>query len=111
MPIDVDFKQSGRLWAFALYPVLAPQEARGTGLIRYRYADPKRGDDSWDWTPGTRRVRRLTEAILSTATGAQSSDPDHYAGFNPNTEQYTSRFLGEKQSLGSVHAEHSPADT
>src|ERR1700723_4504409 len=72
MPIDPDFKQSGRLWAFALYPVLAPQEARGTGLIRYRYADPNRGDDSWDWTPGTRRVRRLSEAILSTATGAQS---------------------------------------
>jgi len=30
-------------WLFALYPVLAPQADRGTGLIRYRYADPKRG--------------------------------------------------------------------
>ncbi len=40
LPIDPDFKQSGRLWLFALYPVLAPQEARGQGLIRYRYADP-----------------------------------------------------------------------
>ena len=111
LPVDPDFKQSGRLWVFALYPVLAPQEARGTGLIRYRYADPKRGDDSWDWTPGTRRVRRLSEAILSTATGAQSYDPDHYAGFNPKTEQYNYRFLGEKEMLGSVHAEHSPEDT
>ena len=111
MPIDPDFKQSGRLWAFALYPVLAPQEARGTGLIRYRYADPNRGDDSWDWTPGTRRVRRLSEAILSTATGAQSYDPDHYAGFNPKTEQYNYRFLGEKEMLASVHAQHSPENT
>ena len=111
MPVDPDFKQSNRLWVFALYPVLAPQEARGTGLIRYRYADPNRGDDSWDWTPGTRRVRRLSEAILSTATGAQSYDPDHYAGFNPKTEQYNYRFLGEKEMLASVHAEHSPEDT
>jgi hypothetical protein len=111
LPIDVDFKQSGRLWMFALYPVLAPQEARGTGLIRYRYADPNRGDDSWDWTPGTRRVRRLSEAILSSATGAQSYDPDHYSGFNPKTEQYNYRFLGDKQMLATVHAEHSPEQT
>jgi hypothetical protein len=111
LPVDPDFKQSGRLWVFALYPVLAPEEARGTGLIRYRYADPNRGDDSWDWTPGTRRVRRLSEAMLSSATGAQSYDPDHYAGFNPKTEQYNYRFLGEKEMLASVHAEHSPEDT
>ena len=96
MPVDPDFKESGRMWLFALYPVLAPQEARGTGLIRYRYADPNRGDDSWDWTPGTRRVRRLSEAILSSATGAQSYDPDHYSGFNPKTEQYNYRFLGDR---------------
>jgi hypothetical protein len=111
IPVDPDFKESGRLWLFALYPVLAPQEARGTGLIRYRYEDPNRGDDSWDWTPGTRRVRRLSEAILSSATGAQSYDPDHYSGFNPKTEQYNYRFLGEKVMLASVHAEHSPEET
>ena len=111
LPVDPDFKQSGRLWLFALYPLLAPQESRGQGLIRYRYADPNRGDDSWDWQPGTRRVRRLNEAMLSTATGAQSYDPDHYSGFNPKTEQYNYKFLGDKQMLASVHAEHSPEDT
>ena len=111
MPVDPDFKQSGRLWLFALYPVLAPQEARGTGLIRYRYADPKRGDDSWDWTPGSRRVRRLNESILSSATGAQSYDPDHYSGFNPKTEEYDYKFLGDKPMLASVHAVHSPEVT
>src|SRR6202167_2252222 len=111
MPIDPDFKQSGRMWLFALYPVLAPEESRGQGLIRYRYEDPTRGDDSWDWTPGTRRVRRLSESMLSTATGAQSYDPDHYSGFNPKTEQYNYRFLGEREMLASVHAEHSPEDT
>ncbi|HEY9158604.1 DUF1329 domain-containing protein [Candidatus Binatus sp.] len=111
LPVDPDFKQSGRMWLFALYPLLAPQESRGQGLIRYRYLDPNRGDDSWDWQPGTRRVRRLNEAMLSTATGAQSYDPDHYSGFNPKTEQYNYKFLGEKQMLASVHAQHSPEDT
>jgi hypothetical protein len=108
LPIDPDFKESGRYWLFALYPVLAPEEARGTGLIRYRYADPRKGDDQWDWNPGSRRVRRLNESILSSATGAQAFDPDHYSGFNPKTEQYDYRFLGEKEMLAVAHAEHSP---
>jgi hypothetical protein len=111
MPVDPDFKESGRLWLFALYPFLAPQEARGTGLIRYRYADPNRSDDGWNWTPGTRRVHRVNESILSSATGAQSFDPDHYSGFNPKTEQYNYKFLGDKQMLATMHAQQSPETT
>ena len=111
LPVDPDFKKTNRFWLFALYPVLAPQDARGTGIIRFRYADPKRGDDSWDWNPGSRRVRRLNESILSTAVGAQTFDPDHYSGFNPKTEQYDYKFLGEKEMLASVHAAHSPEVT
>ena len=112
MPIDQDFKISGRLWLFALYPVLAPQELRGVGFIRFRYADPKRGDDSWSWAKSSRRIRRVDESILSSAvtsgTAAFSWDPDHYSGFNPKTEEYNYKFLGEKNMLGCVHAEHSP---
>jgi hypothetical protein len=111
LPVDPDFKVSNRFWLFALYPVLAPQEARWQGIIRYRYASPDRGDDSWDWNPGTRRIRRLDEAILSSATGAQSYDPDHYSGFNPKTEEYDYQFLGEKEMLGCVHAKNSPEVT
>ncbi len=46
----------------------------------------------------------------STASGtsAHAWDPDHYSGFNPKTEQYTYKFLGEKNMLGCVHADHSP---
>ncbi|MGO9452129.1 MAG: DUF1329 domain-containing protein [Candidatus Binataceae bacterium] len=112
LPIDPDFKSTGRLWLFALYPVLAPQEIRGVGFIRWRYADPTRGDDSWSWTARARRVRRIDESIMSSAatsgTAAFSWDPDHYSGFNPKTEEYNYRFLGEKNMLGCVHAEHSP---
>ena len=41
LPTDPDFKTTGRYWLFGLYPILAPQEIRGTGFIRWRYADPK----------------------------------------------------------------------
>ena len=108
LPIDPDFKKTGRYWLFGLYPVLAPAEARGVGFLRYRYADPKRGDDTWTYNNQARRVRRVSEAMLSSATGAFSWDPDHYSGFNAKVEQYNYRFLGEKEMLASVHAQYSP---
>jgi hypothetical protein len=108
LPIDPDFKKSGRMWLFGLFPILAPQDSRGLGFIRYRYADPTRGDDSWEWLPGARRIRRLNESIMSARTGAQAWDPDHYSGFNPKTEWYNYKVLGEKNMLACAHAEHSP---
>src|SRR5712672_4717867 len=38
LPTDPDFKTTGRYWLFGLFPILAPQEIRGTGFIRWRYA-------------------------------------------------------------------------
>src|ERR1700674_2331357 len=35
MPTDPDFKTSGRLWLLGLFPILAPQESRGLGFIRF----------------------------------------------------------------------------
>jgi hypothetical protein len=111
-PIDPDFRATGRYWLFGLYPILAPNEIRGTGLIRWRYADPRKGDDTWSLQAGSRRVRRVDESILSSSTTSGTSahawDPDHYSGFNPKTEQYTYKFLGEKNMLATIHALHSP---
>ncbi len=94
LPTDPDFKNTGRYWLFGLYPILAPQEIRGTGFIRWRYADPKRGDDIWSLDAGSRRLRRVNESIMSSSTtaggtSAHAWDPDHYSGFNPKTEQYS----------------------
>ncbi len=111
IPIDPDYKISDRLWLFALYPIIAPENDRGSGFIRFRYANPNRGDDSWQWVPGSRRLRRLNEAMMSTAEDAQTYDPDHYSGFNPKTEEYDYKFLGEKEMLACVHALHSPEVT
>ncbi len=108
LPIDPDFKKTGRYWLFGLYPFLAPNEIRGLGQLRWRYADPDRGDDTWTLNPGSRRVRRLDESILSSAVGSHVQDMDHYSGFNPKTEQYNYKFLGERNMLASIHALHSP---
>jgi hypothetical protein len=111
LPVDPDFKTSGRVWLSAIYPELSPAELRGTGIVRYRYADEERGDDQWSYNPKNRRVRRLNESLNTTATGYGAWNPDHYAGFNAKPETYDYKFLGEKQVLASVHAEHVPAIT
>jgi hypothetical protein len=108
MPIDPDFKKTGRLWEFALYPVLAPATFRGVGFNRFRYADPTRPDDSWVYNNQARRIRRLNESAMSISSGPFAWEPDHYSGFNAKPEEYNYRFLGEKQMLGSVNAIHSP---
>lgn len=115
IPVDPDFKTTGRYWLFAVYPLLAPQELHGEGFLRYRYADPARADDFWSWNKATRRIRRMNEDFLSSAalggTAPETWDPDHWGGFNAKTEEYEYRFLGEKQMLGVVHAEKAPEVT
>ncbi len=119
IPIDPDYKTTGRYWLFALYPIMSPENMRGAGFIRYRYESPTKPDDIWSWNTGARRVRRLNEGMMTDAvTGSGLSgegggnivvfDPDHYSGFNAKVEEYNYRFLGQKSMLGSVHAAHSP---
>ena len=115
MPIDPDFKKTDRYWLFALYPILAPENLRGGGFIRYRYENPNKPDDIWEWATGARRVRRLNEGIMSDSVAAGANpttwDPDHYSGFNAKIEEYDYKFLGQKTLLASVNATHSPEIT
>lgn len=109
LPIDPDFRITGRYFLAALYPVLAPQQIRGRAFIRYRYADPDRGDDAWFWQPGSRRLRRVNEDFLGSAEGVEQFYPDDYEGFSAKNENYEWRFLGEKPMLAAVDVEHVPA--
>ncbi len=108
MPIDPDFKETGRYFLGLLYPVLAPQSDRGTGIIKFRYADPTKQDASWTWTPGARRVRRLNYAILDTASGPQAYDPNHYEGFSGKNENYNWKFVGEKNMIAAINVSQVP---
>jgi len=107
MPVDPDFKNTGGCGCLRSIRLSSLHAAR-RGSRTVPLCRPKRGDDSWSYTVGARRVRRLNEAVLSDATGISAWNPDHYSGFNPKTEAYDYKFLGEKQMLACVHAEHSP---
>ncbi len=109
LPADPDFKTTGIWWRAAAYPTIAPADDRGSGGMRYRYWDPNRGDDAWAFLSGTRRVRRVNEAILSASPGLSTWDPDHSGGFNAKPQEYDYKFLGEREMLACVHARNSPA--
>lgn len=111
MPVDPDFKITGRYWLAAFYPVLEPASVRGSGLVRHRFADPLRRDDIWSWAAGTRRLRRLNDAMMNTASDAQTFDVDHATGYNVKVEQYDYRFLGEKNMLACVNTDKVPVPT
>jgi hypothetical protein len=108
MPIDPDFQASGRYWLFALYPVLAPSELRGAGLLRHRFADPSKSDNIWAFTPDDRHVREMGEEMMNDPGGIGQWSPDHFAGFNAKVQNYDYKFLGRKGMLASVNALNSP---
>ena len=107
IPTDPDFKITGRSYMALLYPVLAPATGRGTGILKFRYADPRHDDDTWSWTPGARRLRRLSYSLSDNPSGgAQSYDPNHYEGWSGKPEDYDFKFLGEKTMLAAVDIHH-----
>ena len=106
MPIDPDFTRTNRYYLALLYPVLSPATDRGTGILKFRFANPNRDDDVWTWTPGARRLRRLNYDMMDTASGAQAYDPNHYEAWSGKPEDYDFRFLGEKTMLAAVDVHH-----
>jgi uncharacterized protein DUF1329 len=108
MPTDPDFKKSGIWWRAAFYPLISPADSKGSGAIRFRYWDPDRGDDTWAYLSGSRRVRRVNEAILSSSPGLTTWDADHAGGFAAKPQEYNYKFLGDREMLGCVHARNSP---
>jgi hypothetical protein len=138
IPTDPDGVASGIRYRFAFYPFLEPSSLRGFGMVRQRHIDPKIEDNVWVYNPETRKLRRESADVLSDSIGAlpgfgggaggggggnigaagmggggasayaNTLDPDSYFGFSAKIEDYTYRFLGEKEMLASVHALHSP---
>jgi len=102
LPIDPDFNLTGRYYLALLYPVLAPEDGRGTGVVKSMYADPVKEDDIWMYVPGTRRIRRLNYSLLDSPSGPQNFEPNHYEGWSGKPENYDFRFLGEKTMLAAA---------
>jgi hypothetical protein len=104
-------------------------------MVRQRHIDPKIDDNVWVYNPATRKLRRESADVLADSIGslpgfgggggnsygggglggggggsayANTLDPDSYFGFSAKIEDFNYRFLGEKDMLASVNAEHSP---
>ena len=130
-PTDPDVYKTGIVSRSGVYPVLEPAEMRGAGIIRQSYAIPGFEDAVWEYSPETRRLRRLPAAELSDAFGVPSQgssgprggggggattyastwDPDSAFGFSARIQDFTYRLLGERTMLASVEAANSPAQT
>jgi hypothetical protein len=134
IPTDPDAASSGIRYRFGYYPFLEPSSLRGYGLVRFRHIDPNKEDDVWVMNPLTRRLRRQSADVLSDAIGAlpgfsggggggmgagaggtsggsayvNTIDPDSYFGFSAKVEDFTYKYLGEKDMLACVHAVTSP---
>jgi hypothetical protein len=91
-----------------LYPVLEPFDLKGVGAVEHRFLDPDRQDSQWLYLPSLRRVRRLSTAQRSDALFGQDTDVDSYYGYNGHISWMMWTFLGERELLAAMHAEHFP---
>jgi hypothetical protein len=91
-----------------LYPILEPFDLKGVGALGNRYTESSKQDDSWLYLPSLRRVRRLSTAQRSDALFGQDTDVDSYYGYAGHIAWMDWKYLGEKEILGTLHAEHYP---
>src|SRR5437870_11939026 len=91
-----------------LYPILEPYDLKGVGALGNRYISPDKQDDSWLYLPSLRRVRRLSTAQRSDALFGQDTDVDSYYGYAGHVAWMTWKFIGERELLGTMHAQHYP---
>jgi Protein of unknown function (DUF1329) len=91
-----------------LYPILEPFDLKGVGALGNRYIDSAKQDDSWLYLPSLRRVRRLSTAQRSDALFGQDTDVDSYYGYAGQVSWMEWKYLGDKEVLATVHAEHFP---
>jgi hypothetical protein len=127
-PINPDILKTGIASRSGAFPILEPAEMEGAGIVRQRYAIPGMDDAVWEYSQGSRKLRRLPTAELSdsfgvskTGTGPQGGgiggattyastwDPDSAFGFSARIQDYTYRLLGERSMLAVVDAQNSPA--
>ena len=126
MPIDAGVLNMGIASRGGVYPVLEPAEMRGAGFVRERSILPGVEDNAWEYSPDSRRLRRLPASALSDSVGlasisatccgrsagsgtgggattyASTLDPDSWFGFSGKVTEYSYRLLGERSILASV---------
>jgi hypothetical protein len=134
MPTDPDVLKSDITSRSGAYPILEPAELRGEGIVRERSDIPGLEDSAWEYSPPSRKLRRLPAVSLSDTFGvcktgssgsssnfsagavnaglttyASTWDPDSAFGFSAKIQDYSYRLLGVHPMVASVEAANSPA--
>lgn len=77
-----------------------PSDAFGTSNLTWRWADPKKWDSVWSYSPSTRRVKRLTAANRSDATlGTEFTQDDGTPSYNGKIEMMEWKYVGKGVAL------------
>lgn len=77
-----------------------PSDAFGSSNLTWRWADPKKWDSVWSYSPSTRRVRRLTAANRSDATlGTEFTQDDGTPMYNGKVEMMEWKYVGTGAAL------------
>lgn len=104
------FRGEQRKAAFVI-GVDAPFDAKGIGVISYRYksADGPPGDakndDTWVYVPTLRRVRRISTAQRTDAVSGTDFTLDDLNGFSGIPPQYEWKCLGEQDVIATVNSQ------
>lgn len=86
-----------------------PYDMRGARLLVHRYADPHRADDSWEYVPNLRKVRRISAEVKEDPfVGGETTLEDFY-GFSGRLPEHTWTFHGWKEVLGVMNSGHKVA--
>lgn len=77
-----------------------PSDAFGSSNLTWRWADPKKWDSVWSYSPSTRRVKRLTAANRSDATlGTEFTQDDGTPSYNGKIEMMEWKYVGKGVAL------------
>lgn len=88
----------GVYYAF-LYQYLSPVSLRNTMTLTYRYADPKKPDNTWLYLPSMRRVIRAEAGQRSTPVVGSISALDDFNGFDGRISDFTYSFVKEQKVI------------
>ncbi len=76
-----------------------PDSIKNTMNLSYRYADPKKPDDTYIYLPSMRRVLRAEAGQRSTPLLGSTQALDDFNGFDGNTNEFTYTLVKEQKVL------------
>lgn len=82
-----------------LFQYLSPESLKNTMTLTFRYADPKKGDDTWLYLPSMRRVIRAEAGQRSTPIVSSISALDDFGGFDGRTADFEYKLVKEQKVL------------